>query len=300
MPSEIFKVESKLSPYGKYIEQAITSSVICDYLKEEHMSVDDIIDVIFYSPVMTLQEKKDAIVSLSAEICDGKSKLKAKCMEFNLYLTKALELLGDNAVFSLESVSFDSKTGEQESCFEGIFATYDDVLDEVNLWEDEDYWFEVKVWDKSCSGKMQEMATYILVKGRPVYCDLEEVVCQQIEGISEADYYQFSMLSMTDLNIPIPFQPGDIVEVGSAPFTPRFRVLITDIGDNFDCCCIQGMCISEDGKCNIGAVKHGHVGKYRRDCYIMPSLLYEMTLYEGRLDDNEEVFRDLSYILKHV
>lgn len=299
MTENMLNTDRSLAAYGKYLEQAIPSGEICTYLKEKnHSSVADIIDIIYYSPVMFLNEKRDAIASVLAEINDDTSKLSRKCKDFLFYINKAMELLQMQCIFTLETMKFNTQIGEQEGCFEGVYASYHDVLDEVRRLEEDDYWFEVKLWDKNHNGKMRELATYILVKGRPMYCDLEEEICKQIEGIDENNNYSFRMISMTDLNIAIPYKPGDIVEVGSAPFVPRYKILITEVGDNYDCCCVQGMRVSKDGQCITGAVKHGHVGYAKSSCYILPSLLYEMNLYNGKLGEAENILREVSFIIK--
>ena len=59
-----------------------------------------------------------------------------------------------------------------------------------------------------------------------------------------------------DLNLPVPYRPGDIVEVNCLPFAPVKHVLLLEVGD--DCCGVSCLYRTEDGKWETGALKHGH------------------------------------------
>jgi hypothetical protein len=63
--------------------------------------------------------------------------------------------------------------------------------------------------------------------------------------------------SSVNLNLPVPFAVGDIIKVDCTPFAPVQNILITEIGDNKDCCCVQGTSIDTNGNLVSGALKHG-------------------------------------------
>ena len=46
-----------------------------------------------------------------------------------------------------------------------------------------------------------------------------------------------------NLNIPVPFKVGDILTIDCRPFAELRRVLIIGVGDNRDCCSLQGLYI---------------------------------------------------------
>lgn len=109
------------------------------------------------------------------------------------------------------------------------------------------------------------------------------------------DYVELvSVFDAVNLNIPVPFKAGDIIEFDGFPFGPRFRALILKVGDNRDCCCVQGLALNEEGRWTVGAVKHGHVGP---QYYPMESLLYSARPYIGELDDKEKVINEISQII---
>ena len=98
-----------------------------------------------------------------------------------------------------------------------------------------------------------------------------------------------------DLNLPIPFEPGDIVTVDCLPYALPRRVLIVEIGDNHDCCCVQALSIHENGRLRVGAFKHNMF--FDRETSLV-SGLYRARRYDGPLTDEEEPFAVLSPLLK--
>lgn len=82
---------------------------------------------------------------------------------------------------------------------------------------------------------------------------------------------------VTDLNLPVPYQPGDILEVDCRPYIPKVAYcLITEVGD--DCCGVQCVYPCANNKLNFGAFKHGN---FFDDAYQMP--LYMSPLYRSRI-----------------
>jgi hypothetical protein len=99
---------------------------------------------------------------------------------------------------------------------------------------------------------------------------------------------------MTHINLPVPFKPGDIVEVDGFPYGPKYRMVIVEIGDNEDCCCLQGLAKNREGYWHVGAVKHGHVSY---DTYPQFSPLYTIKTYTDDLVEDERVlYRVKDYI----
>jgi len=96
---------------------------------------------------------------------------------------------------------------------------------------------------------------------------------------------------MVDLNLPVPFKAGDIVEVDLYPFADKRIMEILEIGDNFDCCCLQAIGKNSDGAWNIGAVKHGHAGMNILPCV---SPLYTMKIYKGELPHDLKILELVS------
>lgn len=95
------------------------------------------------------------------------------------------------------------------------------------------------------------------------------------------------------LNLPVPYRPGDILEVGCAPYVskPDYCIL-TEVGD--DCCGVQCLYPGENGRIEFGALKHGHYfsGCFDRRQYLSP--LYGAKIYTGELSGEYKFMKPLS------
>ena len=95
------------------------------------------------------------------------------------------------------------------------------------------------------------------------------------------------------LNLPVPYRPGDILEVGCAPYVskPDYCIL-TEVGE--DCCGVQCLYPCEDGCIEFGALKHGHYfsGCFDRKQYLSP--LYGAKIYTGELSGEYKFMKPLS------
>ena len=93
--------------------------------------------------------------------------------------------------------------------------------------------------------------------------------------------------------LPIPFKVGDIVTVDCQPERGAFHAVITDIGDNRDCCAVQAVYMTEDGEMKIGALKH--------DFFYTPifTCLLRIKKFEGEINEaNEAPLQKASEMLK--
>ena len=95
------------------------------------------------------------------------------------------------------------------------------------------------------------------------------------------------------LNLPVPYRPGDILEIGCAPYVsePHYCIL-TEVGD--DCCGVQCLYPGENGRFEFGALKHGHYfsGCFDRRQYLSP--LYGAKIYTGELSGEYKFMKPLS------
>lgn len=98
--------------------------------------------------------------------------------------------------------------------------------------------------------------------------------------------------SSQDLNLPVPFEIGDIITIDCRPFAPLKHAVIVEIGDNWGCCTVQCMWVDNDGNINRGALKHSSVfdDKY----FIQVSPLYRAEVYDGELPEKEACLRIIS------
>ena len=104
--------------------------------------------------------------------------------------------------------------------------------------------------------------------------------------------------SSLDLDLPIPFKPGDIVTLNSLPFRPVKQAVLLEV-DNRDCCGVQILYprknkITGNTVWETGALKHGDGWE---GYFPMLSSLYRLSKYEGELSDEECILKDVQKLI---
>lgn len=170
----------------------------------------------------------------------------------------------------------------------GAFLSWEQILEAIQeCWgSDADFeelltWFYVEKWTPDGSGRLKNNYGYEVIGGKVCYCCCEDLSVH--ERIDLGGY--------TDPNLPVPFHAGNIVTVDCRPFAPVRHVVILEIGDNRDCCCLQALYYAGNGTWDTGAVKHG---------YIIPhyagklSPLYRLASFHGQLPEEERLLEKVS------
>ena len=155
-------------------------------------------------------------------------------------------------------------------------------------WNDEtECWTKLEKWVPGENGEMEHLYTYYLIRDEIVFFEKMKLIpdehwfwCAQERKYSSGN---------RDLNIPIPYQPGDIVKANCLPFAPVKHVLLLEVGN--DCCGVSALYRRKDGKWETGALKHGHF----MESYVpMISPLYRISSYEGCLPPEEQILQKIS------
>lgn len=97
-----------------------------------------------------------------------------------------------------------------------------------------------------------------------------------------------------DLDLPIPFNPGDIVKIDCTPFMPPKPVVLLEVNNN-DCC--GATCLfrrEEDGNWEVGQVKHSHCWAKIPRVYPVISPLYRLASFRGNLGEGERLLEKVS------
>ena len=276
----------------KYIEKFLSSQDMRNYLKMADISILDIAQII-YGASCSVDEKNSAIKDLLDEHqddIDEYSRLRIEVMIDNI--EKAIKAKGEEGIYSLETCFYEEKEKCSNSVFEFLYLTYEEaIIDIINFFEsfaddhNELVWFVVTKWGKNAYGKLSQQYTYFIIENELRYINSyqSDIACTE------------DMIGGGDLNLPVPFEAGDIVEINVKPFAPKFHALILSIGDNMDCCCVQGLARDAKGLWNIGAVKHGMIGVQP---FPMPSMLYGIGRYNGPLDDEDLILVEISSYMK--
>ena len=161
---------------------------------------------------------------------------------------------------------------------------------EESLWEhrfDYDWWSSIELYEPKDDGSYFNSYTYYMVTDEICYFD---------KGLSMSDHgfycdsdghYSWDGIN---LNISIPFKPGDIVTIDGRPFCGIKHVLLTDVGD--DCCGVQALYKRANGEWGVGAVKHGTV--YDRYDKPMLSPLYRLEKFVGEKTADDYFLESIS------
>jgi len=153
----------------------------------------------------------------------------------------------------------------------------------------ENIWHEIEWYQDDGTGVLIKFYAYILLDGEPVY----------FLGNKEDDTKQChpDLYDSGDLNLPVPFNAGDILQIDGSPFTEGKPVLVLFVGDNRDCCCVQVLYVSDTGRLEVGALKHGH-HIYETDTYPVLSPLYRAVICQEKLKGQDVILEKIRDFMK--
>ena len=281
--------------YPDLIEAFMPSEEMREYLKNVELGDWQIVQLVYFSPVC-MDRKKKALEQL-IEIAEDErdDELKSECQ---LYLRNIedseKERIGEG-VFTVELGNYDSLAKDTSTDFYTVCTTYDAALSVINEYHrieeytnDDPVWYEITKWTKAENGKMKETCRYIIVRNELWYIDMDDYYYD--DHLDSVNLYY----GMENIDLPVPFLPGDFLEINGYPFGPIEHILITRIGDNSDCCCVQALSVNDEGIWDCGAVKHSMVGYH-----YFPKLspLYFAKSYDGEYVGDEAL---LSKIKKYI
>ena len=137
-------------------------------------------------------------------------------------------------------------------------------------------WYELEKWTLGSHCVLEKTYTFYLVTDQVMW----------FENAQERPMHRYASWPATELNLPVPFGVGDILEFDCRPFKPLVRgiVLETDGGMNLGCCIPGVLTRDEKGKWIAGAMKHCHM--FEGDPP-MVSPLYRVKKFTGELQDED-------------
>ncbi|MBE5924101.1 MAG: hypothetical protein E7271_06470 [Lachnospiraceae bacterium] len=300
--------------YSDILDKVFSSKEVGEYLINGGLenSVDYIEELIFCSPI-SIKDKLEMLMQVEDDVRKDEENLTHSSEDgtitehdrwrhryrierydgFLSALKLALEQQVKEGVFVVESGDYDSDVCDIDTSFESIFATYDEAIDwihqDITIDEytpDDTHWYEVSAWTKNDVGKYEQICSYIIINGEVCFAWIADEYARK----NNIQYYH----SEYEINVGVPFVAGDIIEVNAVPFCPKYKALVTSIGDNRDCCCIQVMTCDASGVWKNGALKHNFVATHT---YPFISPLYTASRYCGELEPDEIILKQLqSYI----
>lgn len=235
----------------------------------ENLSESDVIKLIIHAPI-SLLEKRDLYRQLSRENFaeTGSFTTYSKYLSVIEKATDDMKLPKDGT-FLLVGHSF-SDSEEQFECVP--FRSYEKsvacLTERFKDGGEENVWYTLEKWllKDDVSIDLIEVCEFTFIGDAPCFYknlryfydeDLQRMFRRQIS--IENEFTLFS--SGGDLNLPTPFQSGDILHIDCRPFAPETTVTVLNNHSPSDCCSPQCEYIDNNGQKQSGALKHSHIDK---------------------------------------
>ena len=178
-----------------------------------------------------------------------------------------------------------------ESARRHLLKDAEEFYDEVSLKS-----YEIEKWVPVSDGELQLRVSWTLShEGVIWFPTINPKVNSYLEELYDITflYLQGGLCNIHDISwLPIPFTVGDIITVDCRPERDIVHAVITETGDNKDCCAVQAVYMTVDGKMNISALKHDLSSPNMFTC------LLRLAKFEGELPVNEVPLQKASEMLK--
>ena len=276
---------------GEIIGRLIKDKAFADYLTKANLSEYDTAKLVCHAPISLFEKQslyKKLLEKKRAESINGESVNvddRFSCENYLRIVTRATDDLNlpKDGTFLLVGHSFDNGYDERFEC--APFRSYRAVQKYLNETFDEggeeNIWYTLEKWlpESEETLGLREVCEFAFIGKEPCFYkdlryfyDKEFRMRNRRQLLPENDFTLFS--SGNDLNLPTPFQPGDILHVDCRPFAPKTIVTVTDNRSRFDCCNPQCEYTGDNGEKKRGALKHSHI--YREDVIESVSPLYNL------------------------
>lgn len=287
-----------------------------EHLKKTSLNSRILSEIVINAPE-SLEKKKVALEQLFKK-CAGKVEAVLPHRHI-LAIQAALDNLtaAPGEVFNLIECWYDDEmlcektsSGIPFTSFEAALTYLRKLIAEEEWNDDTTCWTIIEKWVPAEGGHMERTYDYILIKDtivdfRCYNTDTNEIIGGRPFRISSRDPLD------VNLNLPIPFKPGDIVALDCRPFAPVKPALLLAVSD--DCCGVQ-MLFEHDGMLNMdiydtAALKHGHGYKDAWDHEYLHPLSYLYNLRRINVPDDfvniswewdEKQFRAILPFMKQV
>lgn len=278
-----------------------------DYLCENIALLDkiDIVNIIRRSflplsrklemfEALAVYEDKDALEAELAEARKSMHRFDAEWIQEHsysyqaLFLKEALSQLTTSAKSSgvLLMIEYQQVAGMEQRVGELPFYTYDKLIrfikdsiaeETLEYMHARRRWYLIEKYIENTDGDLVETYSYYVFDGEVIYCDCEDSPMGNHYG---------------DLNVPVPFHPGDIIRCDGGPTCDEVTAVILRTGDNRDCCSLVALCKRENGMLEAEPVKHSCM------FYTADTKIYIPPLYTARCINNELGNENIA--LKHI
>ena len=266
------------------LEELFPSAEMASYLAECALTRMDLRNAVAYAAI-PLARKRDLFLRLASGKDTAYFRRQAGAVEGALREMQAKPgefFYLKYCQYSDESFFHKEKGLEPYLTWEHIFERIREYRGYLEDDEKELTWFEVEKWSPDGAGELKNDYDYTVFGTEVCYVAHNDSLRWDWPGFS----------TDRDLNLPVPFQAGDIVTIDCRPFREVHHVVILEVGDNCDCCCLQALHYAGSGTWDIGAVKHGNVFPNGRSPSLSP--LYRLASFRGQLPEEERLLEKVS------
>lgn len=294
-------MESKNKARAKkyLIRKYFRSKKMQDYLCKQEMPDAQAVDIILGSPD-SLENKLNI---LKTYFYNDKNKNIIELLSEGIENWNAES---DRAVFILRTKWFDEDILEEKSSDLGLFRNSLQIIEDINSlrddWDDYDAegdepieeWYEADKWVLNDDGEYEPTYSYTLID--TTVCFFKRYSYNEklkahlpVHGHIGSDIFDSRLRSSSDLNLPIPYEVGDLIKIDCGPFAPVKPVVIVEVFDNYNCCGVEILYRNEDGKYRTSALKHSHM--FVDDYTSILSPLYRLDYYDEEFEYKDELLR---------
>ena len=279
--------------YIKMIDKYIESRDMRDYLKSivDELSKWQIIDLICGARA-DLMDKYESLLQISELETDEEKKEEDSAFE---RAKKAKILLDEltlkqGEVFCNMEYMYDGERAEDAICGAAPHFSVNSVMkyvseeyEELDEQEKKDatYWYILEKYAPDNDIELDWYYAYTVAPNGEIW------FCDDIKNHGDI-YFDDSQ----NLNLPIPFEIGDIITIDCRPFAPVKQAVILEKGNNWGCCSVQCAWITEKGKIRTGALKHSTL--FDDKSFIRVSPLYRAEVFDGELPPEEQPLKKIS------
>lgn len=247
----------------KILDKCDLSDTMRNYLLEDYVTLTkfNLIDIIINSDI-SLTKKKDIFEELLYDDKESDNEYEKNFEDYFNSTKLAIDELytnDPNQLFIFNLIIYEDSINDS-FVYESVpFKGYIQILDyikenyEEDFNKDEDFsWVEIEKYTLN-NDKYERKYLYYLNIGEsePSYYSKDNLYCDGYTG--------------KDMDIPIPFAPGDILTLNISPFCINKYVLLIEV-DNSDCCGVQCLYKNDNGLYDVTALKHG----FCYDTYFSP------------------------------
>lgn len=251
------------------IKKLIMDSAYAEFLCAEKISDIDVIKLICHAPI-SLFEKRDLYRQLSGRDFAETGSL-TMCGKYLSVAERVIEdmKLPKEGTFLL--VGHSQEKGEEQ--FECLpFRSYEKA--EAYLTEtfkdgaEKSVWYTLEKWlpKDDVSLDLIEVCEFTFIGDKPCfYKNLRYFYNKELRAQNKSqmrEENEFTLFSSrNDLNLPTPFNVGDVLRIDCRPFAPETTVTVTNNNTPSDCCYPQCEYVDKNGRKQHGALKHSHIYK---------------------------------------